>query len=143
MEILIGKAVDEWLSLNPGKTETDCPKPLIRLRVEYSGGYNPCNPQRFGQSFVSKVANPLDILHFYRKRKERKNVAEPDMPDISCIPQMEKLAVSDLVNEFLGVQNLGILPENEFHEAVTLFADREDRDAIKRYLYEISDYKFS
>ncbi len=132
MEILIGKAVDEWISMNPSKTESQCPKPLVRLRVEYSGGYNPCNPQRFGQAFVSKVANPLDILHFYRRRKEKKTLAEPDLPEISSIPQMEKLAVSDLVNEFLGVQNLGILPENEFHDAVTLFADHEDRDAIRR-----------
>ena len=119
--------------MNSDKKKEDCPKPLVRLRVEYSGGFNPCNPQRFGQAFVSKAANPLDILHFFRKRKEKSKVmTDPDMPDISTIPQIEKLAVSDLVNEFLGVQNLGILPENQFHEAVTLFADREDRDAIKR-----------
>ena len=119
--------------MNSGKNESDFPKPLVRLRVEYSGGFNPCNPQRFGQSFVSKVANPLDVLHFYRRKKDKtKSVTEPDMPDIGILPQMERLAVSDLVNEFLGVQHLGILPENQFHEAVTLFADREDRDAIKR-----------
>eukprot|EP00172_Hildenbrandia_rubra_P001091 Plantae.Rhodophyta-Hildenbrandia_rubra.ctg16531.p1 GENE.Plantae.Rhodophyta-Hildenbrandia_rubra.ctg16531~~Plantae.Rhodophyta-Hildenbrandia_rubra.ctg16531.p1 ORF type:complete len:813 (-),score=174.21 Plantae.Rhodophyta-Hildenbrandia_rubra.ctg16531:2495-4933(-) len=42
--------------------------PLIRLRVEYSGGYEPLNPGRFGQDFLGKVASPSDILLFYRRR---------------------------------------------------------------------------
>lgn len=39
-------------------------KPLVRLRVDYSG-FSTCNPQRFGQRFVGKVANPNDILASY------------------------------------------------------------------------------
>jgi double-strand break repair protein MRE11 len=37
-------------------------KPLIRLKVDYSGGFGTCNPQRFGQRFVGRVANPAGIL---------------------------------------------------------------------------------
>jgi double-strand break repair protein MRE11 len=43
--------------------------PLIRLRVEYSGGYCPVNSLRFGQSFVDRVANRREILSFYRQRE--------------------------------------------------------------------------
>jgi len=42
--------------------------PLIRIRVDYSGGFSNFNAQRFGQQFVTVVANPRDILHFFRKR---------------------------------------------------------------------------
>lgn len=44
-------------------------QPLIRLRVEYSGGFDTINPQRFGQSFVGRVASATEILLFFKKRK--------------------------------------------------------------------------
>ena len=93
-----------------------------------------CNPQRFGQAFVSKIANPQDVIQFYRKRQapKPKSVTEPDLPDAPLVPApLEKLQVADLVNEFLGAQHLGILPENLFHDAVNLYADKDDKDAIR------------
>lgn len=42
--------------------------PLVRLRVEYSGGFTTLSTHRFGQPFVKSVANPGDILHFFRRR---------------------------------------------------------------------------
>ncbi|GAB0495376.1 hypothetical protein MMPV_006676 [Pyropia vietnamensis] len=42
--------------------------PLVRLRVEYSGGFATLSTHRFGQPFVKSVANPGDILHFFRRR---------------------------------------------------------------------------
>lgn len=44
-------------------------QPLIRLRVEYSGGFDTINPQRFGQTFVGRVACATEILLFFKKRK--------------------------------------------------------------------------
>ncbi|KAL1527686.1 hypothetical protein AB1Y20_009072 [Prymnesium parvum] len=44
--------------------------PLVRLKVDYSG-YSTCNPQKFGQRFVDKVANPKDILLFQRTKVRR------------------------------------------------------------------------
>lgn len=41
--------------------------PLIRLKVEYNG-FSTVNPSRFGQRYVGRVANPNDILLFYKKR---------------------------------------------------------------------------
>lgn len=43
-------------------------QPLIRIRVEYSGGFSPFNVNRFGQRFVKRVANTKDILLFFRKK---------------------------------------------------------------------------
>lgn len=43
--------------------------PPLPAQVEYSGGFEVGNPQRFGQDFLDKVANPRDIVHFYKKKK--------------------------------------------------------------------------
>uniref|UniRef100_A0A673HHF8 Double-strand break repair protein MRE11 n=1 Tax=Sinocyclocheilus rhinocerous TaxID=307959 RepID=A0A673HHF8_9TELE len=49
-------------------------KPLIRLRVDYSGGFEVFNTMRFSQKFVDQVANPKDILHFIRHRESKDNI---------------------------------------------------------------------
>ena len=43
--------------------------PLLRLRIDYTG-YSTCNAQRFGQRFVNKVANPSELLQFFRRAKK-------------------------------------------------------------------------
>ncbi|GAB9471971.1 DNA repair protein [Globisporangium polare] len=43
---------------------------LVRLRVEHTG-FPVLHNQRFGSRFVGKIANPNDILLFYRRKKER------------------------------------------------------------------------
>lgn len=73
------KKCDQEHAARPGATKKRTP--LIRLRVEYSGGFQSFNAQRFGQQFVDRVANPKDLLHFYRKKtasapaKKRKRCA--------------------------------------------------------------------
>lgn len=37
------------------------------MQVEYTS-HDMGNPVRFGQDFIGKVANPKDILQFYKKR---------------------------------------------------------------------------
>jgi double-strand break repair protein MRE11 len=58
--------------------------PLIRLKVSYWGrnttsadhkvettdAKEMTNPVRFGQDFIGRVANPRDILQYYRKKKQ-------------------------------------------------------------------------
>ena len=69
--MLVDQATDQWKLDYEEDLKNDptleMPKPLIRLRVEYSG-YTNFNVQRFGQQFVDHVANPKDILLFFRKR---------------------------------------------------------------------------
>lgn len=107
------------------------------FQVEYSGGFDVFNPQRFGQQFVEFVANPKDILLFHRKKttiatdKRNKNSMDPVALDIAIPERLDMLKVEDLVQEFLNVQNLDILPENELGDAVRMFVDKDDKDAIK------------
>uniref|UniRef100_A0A1I8I8N5 Mre11_DNA_bind domain-containing protein n=1 Tax=Macrostomum lignano TaxID=282301 RepID=A0A1I8I8N5_9PLAT len=38
--------------------------PLVRLRIDYTGGYETFSGQKFAQRFVGRVANPRDLLLF-------------------------------------------------------------------------------
>ncbi|CAI5729940.1 unnamed protein product [Peronospora destructor] len=61
---------------------------LIRLRVEHTGFPVLVN-QRFGAKFVGKVANPNDILLFYRRKKDRINAS-----DTKASKELEKSLLS-------------------------------------------------
>jgi len=39
-------------------------------QVETSEAKEMTNPVRFGQDFIGRVANPRDILQYYRKKKQ-------------------------------------------------------------------------
>lgn len=93
VEEMIQQANREWEDAQ-GDEERDedeeIPKPLIRLRVEYTapeGGNFDCeNPQRFSNRFQGKVANVNDVVQFHRKKAggaRRANNA-PEMPEESC-----------------------------------------------------------
>lgn len=43
-------------------------QPLIRLRVDYAGGFEMVSAHRFGQAFVGRIANSADILLFHKRR---------------------------------------------------------------------------
>ena len=76
------KDVEEMIAeaLAPYRAANDPPIPLIRLRVDYTGGFSTINAQRFGQKFVGKVANPNDIIQFHksavRRRKEQGDASD-------------------------------------------------------------------
>ncbi|OZJ02139.1 hypothetical protein BZG36_04801 [Bifiguratus adelaidae] len=139
---LVEEAKEEWQALqreyndNPG----ECPKPLIRLKVDYSGGFPTYNITQFGQQFVETVANPKNIISFHRRRAHAKDAKKP-VTDISTsrllarLPEkMDAIQIDDIVDEYLAMDNLGILPENELGDAVKLYVDKDDRDAIKEFL---------
>ncbi|KVI02255.1 DNA repair protein Mre11 [Cynara cardunculus var. scolymus] len=49
--------------------------PLVRVKVDYSG-FMTINPQKFGQKYVGKVANPQDILIFSKASKRAQGEAK-------------------------------------------------------------------
>ncbi|KAL3318105.1 Double-strand break repair protein mre11a [Cichlidogyrus casuarinus] len=69
VEEFISKAIDASL-LSRQSSTSDVPpsEPLIRLKIDLSGGFNPFSIVRFGQKFVGRVANPREIISFNRKR---------------------------------------------------------------------------
>lgn len=139
VERLIQQANRQWLASN--NTEEDDgdktpPLPLIRLRVEYSGdAFNTYNRQRFGRMFTDRVANPNDILQLYRKRqptqrhsKTTGKAIQPGIPE-----PLDTVQLESLVSEFLKQKDLDLLPETELNDAVKVFVEKDDKDAIKEY----------
>lgn len=112
-------------------------KPLIRLRVDYSGGFEPFNVLRFSQKFVDRVANPKDVIHFFRHREQKEKTGE----DINFGKFITKpsegttLRVEDLVKQYFQTAEknvqLSLLTERGMGEAVQEFVDKEEKDAIE------------
>ncbi|KAJ1749563.1 meiotic recombination [Coemansia sp. RSA 1821] len=124
------------------------PKPLVRVRVEYSGGFETFHPQRFRAPFVDRVANARDIVQFFRKRpaysatstlasQRTGSMATQDTSDLShsSVPApVEAVHVESLISEFLDDSSLQLLVDLELAEAVRLFVQKGDTDAISRSL---------
>ncbi|KAL8287436.1 hypothetical protein RQP46_003294 [Phenoliferia psychrophenolica] len=146
---LIDKANAEWDELHPDdEPGAERLLPLIRLRVDWSGNsqantpFEIGNPQRFGQDFVDRVANPRDIVQFHRKvtgaRKTKVTIDRPEGEDdeIDDLAEEveEKVQVSSLVHKYLEAQNLGVLPEKAMERAVLEFVEKGDKDALSNLL---------
>ncbi|KAB0370721.1 hypothetical protein FD755_017130, partial [Muntiacus reevesi] len=112
-------------------------KPLIRLRVDYSGGFEPFSVLRFSQKFVDRVANPKDIIHFFRHREQKENTGEEINfgKFISKPSEGTTLRVEDLVKQYFQTAEknvqLSLLTERGMGEAVQEFVDKEEKDAIE------------
>jgi double-strand break repair protein MRE11 len=66
VEDLLRQVQEEYANVASPKHPKE---PLVRLRVDYSGGFATPHPQRFGQRFVGVVANPNEILLLHRRRE--------------------------------------------------------------------------
>ncbi|KAL8686540.1 MAG: hypothetical protein Q9218_007035 [Villophora microphyllina] len=142
---LIEQATAEWREVQDDEDpEVDVPKPLVRLRVEYSapgGGSFDCeNPQRFSNRFVEKVANVNDVIQFYRRKASatRKAAGGADMPEESVMAQLtiDSVRIEKLVREYLEAQSLTILPQNSFGDAVSQFVDKDDKHAMEMFVQD-------
>nr|XP_048699174.1 double-strand break repair protein MRE11 isoform X3 [Caretta caretta] len=133
VETLLDNAERERLG-NPRQPE----KPLIRLRVDYSGGFEPFSIHRFSQKFMERTANPKDIIHFFRHREQKeKNEDEINFEKLTRRPASEgtTLRVEDLVKQYFQTAEqkvqLSLLTERGMGEAVQEFVDKEEKDAIE------------
>ncbi|CAI5773373.1 double-strand break repair protein MRE11 isoform X1 [Podarcis lilfordi] len=112
-------------------------KPLIRLRVDYSGGFEPFNIVRFSQKFMDRIANPKDIIHFFRHREQKEKNDEINFGKLVHKPASETttLRVEDLVKQYFQTAEkkvqLSLLTERGMGEAVQEFVDKEEKDAIE------------
>ncbi|KAI8848999.1 Mre11 DNA-binding presumed domain-containing protein [Chytridium lagenaria] len=132
VESLIEKAHTQWLESHP-EVDAEFPKPIVRLKVEYTG-FSTINPQRFGQPFVDRVANVKDILQFYRRRAANADGGKSSRVgerSLTLPENLSKLHMNDLINEYLSQFNMSLLSENGINEALRLFVEKEDKDAIE------------
>lgn len=65
---MIEKARTAWQKENPKQSSKEFPKPLIRLKVDYSDGFTTFSPHKFASIFLDRIANPKDLIQFFRKR---------------------------------------------------------------------------
>ncbi|KFQ86949.1 Double-strand break repair protein MRE11, partial [Phoenicopterus ruber ruber] len=133
VELMLDNAERERLG-NPRQPE----KPLIRLRVDYTGGFEPFSVHRFSQKYMDRVANPKDIIHFFRHREQKeKNDNDLNFGKLVSRPGSEgmTLRVEDLVKQYFQTAEkkvqLSLLTERGMGEAVQEFVDKEEKDAIE------------
>ncbi|KAK3070190.1 meiotic recombination [Teratosphaeriaceae sp. CCFEE 6253] len=146
VEELIEEAKEEWLRVRReagivDDEDTEVPKPLIRLRVDYTtpegSHFDLENPQRYSNRFSDRVANTSDVIQFHRKRKaDRTNKGRAEMPEESVLAQMEMdtVKIGQLVNEFLAAQSLTILPQNSFSDVVGQYVDKDDKHVMEDFV---------
>jgi double-strand break repair protein MRE11 len=125
--------------------------PLIRLRVDLTGGFQSINVQKFGQKFVGKVANPSDMLLFYKSKKKRggnnkdeedefnegmmkENINgeddEEDLDDARAGPRQDQKRIERLIKERMD-KDLQILDIPNLTNALDDMVNREDNKAVK------------
>ncbi|XP_047450847.1 double-strand break repair protein MRE11 [Mugil cephalus] len=116
-------------------------KPLIRLRVDYTGGFETFNTSRFSQKFVDRVANPKDIIHFLRRREQKEDIKDEVNIDYSKLLKptaIEGLRVEDLVKQYFEAAEqkvqLSLLTEQGMGKAIQEFVDKDEKDAIEELI---------
>ncbi|KAJ8097528.1 Mre11 DNA-binding presumed domain-containing protein [Lipomyces tetrasporus] len=141
---LIELANEQWIQANSDEngellTGEDAPLPLVRLRVEYSGGYEVENPRRFSNRFVGKVANVNDVVQFYRKKTAttvKRTNAVGEANEVVDAVDLDHIKVQSLVEEFLKLQTLDVLPAGGLNDAISQYVDKDDKQAIKTFVDE-------
>uniref|UniRef100_A0A8C9Z857 Double-strand break repair protein n=1 Tax=Sander lucioperca TaxID=283035 RepID=A0A8C9Z857_SANLU len=112
-------------------------KPLIRLRVDYSGGFEAFNTSRFSQKFVERVANPKDIIHFLRRREQKEDIKGQTEAKYTA-HSVEGLRVEDLVKQYFEATEqtvqLSLLTEKGMGKAIQEFVDKDEKDAIEELI---------
>ncbi|KUF98102.1 F-box/LRR-repeat protein 13 [Phytophthora nicotianae] len=132
-----------------GNEEEEKELVLIRLRVEHTGFPVLVN-QRFGAKFVGKVANPNDILLFYRRKKDRINAS-----DKKASMELEKsllgrpvrptplasVTIEDILSKQLSVpeRKLTLLPEAQLGIALEKFTLKNNSSAIQEFVDSVLD----
>lgn len=116
-------------------------KPLVRLRVDYSGGFETFNTSRFSQKFVDRVANPKDLIHFLRRREQKEDIKDEvnvDYGKLLKTTAVEGLRVEDLVKQYFEATEqtvqLSLLTEQGMGKAIQEFVDKDEKDAIEELI---------
>lgn len=161
VELMIENAKQMWKENNRELfedeifTDADIPLPLIRLRVEYSGGYEVENPRFFSNRFVGRVANINDVVLFYKKKRYDKTRTKlligtegvnenddeylhyEDENDDGEGFKEEENNILDLITEKLDDKDLIMLTKRKVADALsTLVTHEEDKQILNKFVQE-------
>lgn len=138
---LIAQAEDEW---REGGGEGEMMLPLIRLRVETTGAKELMNAPRFGQQFTGRIANPKDVVQYYRRKTQvragRVRADEPDFEELEAHEALvgphggeavSKVRMNEIVNTYLAAQTLEVMKPDVLEDALHRYIDKDDTDAIR------------
>ncbi|XP_023535065.1 double-strand break repair protein MRE11 isoform X1 [Cucurbita pepo subsp. pepo] len=101
--------------------------PLVRIKVDYSG-FMTINPQRFGQKYVGKVANPQDILIFSKASRKGRSDVKIDDSERLRPEELNQQNIEALVAE--NNLKMEILPVNDLDVALHNFVNKDDKMAF-------------
>lgn len=135
-------------------------EPLIRIRLDLSGGFEAFSMLRFGQRFIGRVANPKDLITFNRNREQRaaaqvrralkSGMDEQEEPDPATLQDAKKIGLDvgemeHLIRHYLGgpaaaksgadlmslATGLDVFTPLELGKGLRRFVDYDSRDAIQ------------
>lgn len=136
VEAAIDEANREFLLRNH-LMAVDAPLPLIRLKVEYSGGYEIENTRRFLNRFVGKVANVNDIIHFYKRRVKTASDTTSENkrgPSPTADAGKPEINLEHILHQMLLETQLALLPEKGMDYAVKKYLETEDKHVLHGYI---------
>lgn len=125
LDKVVGKLIEK--SSKQAVHRAELKLPLIRIKVDYSG-FMTINPQRFGQKYVGKVANPQDILIFSKSAKKAKNEGKIDDSERLRPEELNQQNIEALVAE--NNLKMEILPVNDLDIALHNFVNKDDKMAF-------------
>eukprot|EP00178_Gracilaria_changii_P004219 TRINITY_DN165_c0_g1_i1.p1 TRINITY_DN165_c0_g1~~TRINITY_DN165_c0_g1_i1.p1 ORF type:complete len:828 (+),score=152.73 TRINITY_DN165_c0_g1_i1:351-2834(+) len=133
-------------------------RPLVRLRVEITGNWDPPNPQRFGQQFVGSAAAPNEILLFYRRKRaplrrgttflqgrqgvpdehaeenEGLGLSQDGSTNVNNVMRIPRLVQYYLYHHRAGGTGLKFLELDTLMNAVDQFVNKAEKNAIVDYV---------
>ena len=125
--------VEQMLSDN--RADQNDKIPLVRLRVDYSGGYSTINPQCFGQKFTGRIANTKDIIHFFRKKMHcQQKCSAIESIEMNENVENSFIDIDQVVGDYMKEHTLDIFPSHELFDKIKLFVDKDDKDAIEQWI---------
>ncbi|KAJ8764657.1 hypothetical protein K2173_007744 [Erythroxylum novogranatense] len=125
LDKVVSNLIEKSNKKSVGRSELKLP--LIRIKVDYTG-FMTINPQRFGQKYVGKVANPQDILIFSKAPRKGRNEAKFDDSELLCPEELNQQNIEALVAE--SNLKMEILPVNDLDVALHDFVNKDDKMAF-------------
>ncbi|PWA96700.1 DNA repair and meiosis protein (Mre11) [Artemisia annua] len=125
LDNVVNSLIEKCNATNSGNSKPMLP--LVRVKVDYSG-FMTINPQRFGQKYVGKVANPQDILIFSKASKKAQGEAKFKDSERLRPEELNQQNIEALVAE--SQLKMEILPVNDLDEALHNFINKDDKMAF-------------
>ncbi|XP_021905827.1 double-strand break repair protein MRE11 isoform X2 [Carica papaya] len=125
LDKMVRNLIERSTKKNTNRSELKLP--LARIKVDYSG-FMTINPQRFGQKYVGKVANPQDILIFSKSSRKGRNEAKIDDSERLRPEELNQQNIEALVAE--NNLKMEILPVNDLDVALHNFVNKDDKLAF-------------